>query len=561
MHIAEAYARAVLSGDVVAGTWVRRAAERHLYDLRRRDLVWREDEADKALRFVSMLVQTEGKWAGQNLHIQPWEAFIISSLFGWYLKTGVRRFNRADILLGKKNGKSTLAASICLKMLCADGEGSPEIYTAATAREQAKIVWGKAEAMVQATPALARRVNIRVNKILFTGKSGGVMTPLSKDAKMAEGINPHCAVLDEIHLYGSEEMVNMLNQGFGARQNPLLLMITTEGHDRGADMIGDKIHQTSEQVLTGFKARKKDAVKDDSWFAYLARLDAGDAWEDEANWPKANPGLGVSPNWEEMRRQFTLAKNMPSQINDFKTRRLNIKTSAAAAWITPEIWDKGNAGWTLDDMRGRACFVGVDMSRTTDFTALAFLFPPQDDAEDWRARVFHFVCEAQFQERANQRQIDIAAWQRDGWLMVTDGNVIDRRAVERTLIDVAAAYGLDIQAVGYDPAYMGEVAQNWQDAYGLPVFGVRQGGITLVEPFAKFESLVLAGRFLHGGDPVLRWQVQNLRLRYDANNNPIPGKKASADKIDGVAATLNAFAVAINAPQEQYQDWSHISFG
>ncbi len=561
MHIAEAYAHGVLSGDIIAGKWVRLAAKRHLHDLRRRDLVWREDEADKALRFVSMLVQTEGKWAGQNLHIQPWEAFIISSLFGWYLKTGVRRFNRADILLGKKNGKSTLAASICLKMLCADGEGSPEIYTAATAREQAKIVWGKAAAMVEATAELRRRLNIRVNKILFTGKSGGVMAPLSKDAKMAEGINPHCAVLDEIHLYGSEDMVNMLNQGFGARQNPLLLMITTEGHDRGVDMIGDKIHHTSEQVLAGFKSRKKDAIKDDHWFAYLARLDEGDDWEDETNWLKANPGLGVSPNWDEMRRQFVLAKNMPSQINDFKTRRLNIPTSAAAAWISNDIWDKGNMSFTLEDMRGRDCFVGVDMSRTTDFTALSFLFPPQGETENWHARVFHFVCDAQFQERANQKQIDIAAWRQNGWLMVTEGNVIDRRAVEQTLIDMIMTYDFNVKAVGYDPAYMGETAQNWQDMHGLNVFGVRQGGITLVEPFAKFEGLVLAGDFIHGGDPVLRWQVQNVRLRYDANNNPIPGKKASADKIDGVAATLNAFAVAINTAQEPYQDWSGVSFG
>ena len=379
-----AYARAVTEGRVLANRLLRLACERHLEDLSSataRGLRFDSAAARHAIEFFGFLRHSKGEWAGQTFELAPWQAFVVGCLFGWQRSDGLRRFRTAYCAVPRKNGKSTLSAGIGLYLLVADGEQGAEVYSAATTRDQARIVFDEAKRMVASSPALKRRVGILINN-LHVAASAARFMPLSSDASSMDGLNVHGAIIDELHAHRTRHVVDVLETATGARRQPLLFEITTAGYDRHS--ICFEHHDYSIKVL-------ESVLQDDSWFAFIAAADEGDDWTDPAVWRKANPNFGLSVKEDDLARKAEKAIALPGAQNAFRRMHLNEWTEQAERWIDMAAWDACDAPVDLELLRGRPCFGGLDLSTTTDVTALAWVFPPDHDDDLWRVLSRYFV--------------------------------------------------------------------------------------------------------------------------------------------------------------------------
>jgi phage terminase large subunit-like protein len=367
-----AYARAVAGGQILSNRLVRVACERHLADLTSatgRGFRFDRAAAQHAIDFFGFLRHSKGEWAGQTFELAPWQVFVVGCLFGWQQSDGLRRFRTAYCAVPRKNGKSTLSAGIGLYLLVSDGEQGAEIYSAATSRDQARIVFDEAKRMVGSSPALQRRVGILINNLHVAATTSRFM-PLSSDASTMDGLNVHGAIIDELHAHRNRHVVDVLETATGARRQPLLFEITTAGYDRHS--ICFEHHDYSIKVLEG-------TVPDDSWFAFIAAADEDDDWSAPEVWRKANPNFGLSVKEDDLARKAEKAIALPGAQNAFRRMHLNEWTEQAERWIDVAAWDACDGLIDLDQLRGRPCFGGLDLSTTTDVTALAWVFPPKDD--------------------------------------------------------------------------------------------------------------------------------------------------------------------------------------
>ena len=317
--------------------WSSSLVKRHLDDLvngKARGLIWDADAARHAIAFFSHLRHSTGEWANQPFELQPWQAFVIGSLYGWKRVDGLRRFRTAYVEVARKNGKSVMLAGTALYALVADGEFGSHVYAAATTRDQARIIFGEAERMVDASPALRARITRTVNNLAVMPTSSW-FRPLSADASKMDGLNVHFAAVDEVHEHPNAEIIQKLNTATGARRQPLIFEITTAGHDRQS--ICRQHHEFSVKVLES----TVPAEASDSWFAYIATIDAGDDWTNPAVWIKANPSLGVTVKVEDLKRQVDEAREMPAQQNAIRRLRLNEWTEQATRWIDMGVWADG----------------------------------------------------------------------------------------------------------------------------------------------------------------------------------------------------------------------------
>ena len=326
---------------------------------------------------------------------------MVGCLFGWQRSTGLRRFRTAYCAVPRKNGKSTLSAGIGLYLLVADGEQGAEIYSAATTRDQARIVFDEAKRMVGASPALKRRVGILINNLHVAATASRFM-PLSSDASSMDGLNVHGAIIDELHAHRTRHVVDVLETATGARRQPLLFEITTAGYDR---------HTRSASSTTTTRSRCwKASVQDDSWFAFIAAADEGDDWTDPAVWRKANPNFGLSVKEDDLARKAEKAIALPGAQNAFRRMHLNEWTEQAERWIDLAAWDACAGPVDLEQLRGRPCFGGLDLSTTTDVTALAWVFPPEDDDGLWQVLSRYFVPEENLRKRAERDRVPYDLW-------------------------------------------------------------------------------------------------------------------------------------------------------
>ena len=283
-NVVTEFARHSLKKTAVVSEIVKLACQRHINDLKNKELVFDTESANRAINFFGFLCHSKGEWAGKPFKLEPWQEFVIGSLFGWKRKDGLRRFRTAYNAIPRKNGKSTLSAGVALYMLCADGEKGAEIYSAATSREQAKIVFGEAKRMVEASPSLKSRIGVFINNLHIEGTASKFM-PLSSESSTMDGLNIHCAIVDELHEHKTSQVIDKLETATGSRQQPLIFEITTAGYDKNS--ICYSHHDYSIKVLKGI-------VTDDSWFSFISMLDEKDAWDDPKTWEKSNPNGTMS---------------------------------------------------------------------------------------------------------------------------------------------------------------------------------------------------------------------------------------------------------------------------
>ncbi len=529
----EAYARAVIAGQVVAGRLVRLACQRHIDDLvqgKSRGLVWDGAAARHAIDFFGHLRHSTGEWAHQPFELQPWQAFVIGSLFGWKRADGLRRFRTAYVEVARKNGKSVMLAGTALYALVADGEPGSHVYAAATTRDQARIVFGEAERMVDASPALRARVTRTVNNLAVLPTSSW-FRPLSADASKMDGLNVHFAAVDEVHEHPNPEIIQKLNTATGARRQPLIFEITTAGHDRQS--VCWQHHEFSVKALEGSIAVEAA----DSWFAYIATIDPGDDWTAPAVWIKANPSLGVTVKVEDLKRQVEEAREMPAQQNAIRRLRLNEWTEQATRWIDMGVWADGAALFDEDDLDGRSCYAGLDLARVNDLSSLALVFPPERPGETIKVIWRHWCPEEDILRRARRDRAPYTVWRDQGWLVATEGNTTDFRFIEAEILALASRFNL--MEVAYDRTFAGELVRNLQDE-GLAMVEFGQGFISMGPAAAEFMRLLIGRELQHGGNPVATWCASNVTVRRDPAGNEKPDKERSTERIDAIVAAIMA---------------------
>lgn len=529
-HPAMQYAAGVLDGEVVACHWVRLAVERHLRDLgegESRGIYFDANAAQHVLDFFGFLKHSKGEWAGQTVTLEPWQQFYLWALFGWLRDDGTRRFRTAYQEVARKNGKTTIAAGVGLYLFDADEEPGAEIYTAATKRDQARIAHSEATRMVKASPFLRKRIRAYKDNLHIVG-TASKFEPLGRDSDSMDGLNVHGAIVDEVHAHKNRDVWFLLDTATGSRRQPLMFGITTAGFDRQS--LCYELHTYTEQVLKG-------VIEDDSFFGVIYTLDEGDDWEDERHWAKANPNLGVSKKWDDMRRKAARAKEMPSALNNFLRLELNIWTQSVTKWVPTDKW-RACAGYVdADGLSGRICYGGLDLSSTTDISAFVLVFPPQSDDDAYQVLCRFWVPEEAMRLRSRRDKVPYEAWVRQGLITTTPGEVIEYDYVLQQIDEDAQRY--DLAEIAFDRWGSTQISQTLENA-GMTMVAFGQGFASMSAPMKELERMILAGELAHGGNPVLTWMADNLVARMDPAGNIKPDKERSTERVDGMVALIMA---------------------
>jgi phage terminase large subunit-like protein len=487
-------------------------------------------KADRAVKFIENLCHTKGKWAGKRFWLLPWQEQLIRDIFGIVKPDGYRQLRTAFVEICKKVGKSELAAAVALYLLYADNEPSAEVYGAAADRQQASIVFDVARQMVEMSPALLKRSKLMTatKRIVNYGNSGYYQV-LSAEVGGKHGFSVSGLVFDEIHTQPNRQLYDVLTKGSSdARQNPLHFIITTAGTDRHS--IAYELHTKAVDILEGRRV-------DPTFYPVVYGLKDDEDWEDEANWYKVNPSLGYTVDIERLRDAYREAKQNPADEVTFKWLRLNMWVSSTVAWIPDAIFMKGNEEIDLAALEGRDCYGGLDLSSTGDITALVLMFPPRDEDEKYILLPFFWVPEETIPQRVKAASVPYDIWERQGYLLSTEGNVIHYDFIEKFINDLAEKY--HIVEIAVDRWNATQMIQNLEgDGFTMVPFG--QGFASMSGPTKDFYRLLMEGKIIHGGHPVLRWMAGNVVVDTDPAGNIKVTKAKSKEKIDGIVAAIMA---------------------
>jgi phage terminase large subunit-like protein len=541
------YVKEVTTGQKVVCKYVRQAVERQVNDLKRQNTpdfqyYFDEDEAARWIGFISILKHTSGEWKGQPFNIQDFQAFRWACIFGWKRTDGRgRRFRRAYVEVARKQGKTEEAATIGLGGLLIDNENTAQIFSAATTRQQAKIVYSAAKIMARELMKDSEGANETLRLLahrILNKNSDGFFEALSSDAWTLDGLSPHVAIIDEYHAHPTNEVLKVIETGMGARRSPLIYIITTAGFNISSPCF--MLRQNAIDILRGQK-------RDETFFTAIYTLDEGDDWNDESVWVKANPQIGITPTWDFMRSEYTKAVNEGGQSEvEFKTKNLNVWTASSETWIQDEIWQACPKEIDEDSLLGKPCYVGVDFAAISDFTAAAFLFPPHGDRKEYALLLRFWLPQDKIKERARDWP-DTIKWWNEGYIKGTPGNVVDLEILEQDFKGLCAKY--DVKVVGYDPLNAWQTIANLEQS-GLNMDRYPNTRLHMSPASKEFERLVRQKMVNHGGNPVLRWMMTNVVPVYTQQDLLQLDRMRSSriSKIDGVVASVIALGELLKNP-------------
>jgi phage terminase large subunit-like protein len=563
--IAREYASSVAGGEIPACKSVRLQAKRFLAELKRqkrRDFPFRFDEqkAWRVCTFIERLPHTKGKWARskETIRLEPWQIWILCCTFGWLRKSsGLRRFRVLFVVVPRKNGKSALSAGIALYMLCADGEFGAEVYSGATNEKQAWEVFRPARLMAMRTPALCSKFGVEVNaRSLVRVDDESKFETITGDP--GDGQSPSCSIHDEYHEHPDDGQIDTMQTGMGARDQPLQVLITTAG-DNLAGPCYARIHDERGKLAGIGKAGGGPAIDDETFFVEYT-IDRDDDWKSEAALRKANPNFGVSVGADYLLARQRDAIAMPRKAGVFKTKHLNLWVAAKAAWFDVEAWRrchdpgipiKAIDALQLERLLGRRCIAGLDLASKVDIAALELLFPPiggKPSSEDPYIRVgFYFV--------PSTRVLLVPAyadWDSRGLLNVTEGDIIDYDEILETLREIRASFQLEM--VAYDP-HQATMMVTTMVKEGFPVVEYRPVVLNFSEPMKELDALTKARTIVHGGCPVMEWEIANVVAAADKKDNVYPNKPRDEAKIDNPVALMSALGVAMSGEEKEQSFW------
>lgn len=495
-----------------------------------------EEAAADAVCFIEeFCVFITGEWGGQPFKLAPWQKHHIRQIFGWKRKSdNLRRYRVVWWYTPRKSGKSEIAAAVALYLLGFDKEPAAQVVAAANDKEQARIVWGKAAAMAEASPVLRQVYQVtHSTSYILHQKSMSSFYALSSEIKNKDGLNIHGLIIDEIHEWTDRRFYAKLMTARGSRRQPLVFITTTAGDD--IHSLCYELYDHAKRVLSG-------EIQDDTFYPVIYEATREEDWKSEAVWRKANPNYPVTPKADAMREAFNAALLMPLQENDFRRYHLNQWTSQKVRWLSTDAWEKCGEGFDPPAGRVRRAFLGLDLSSVNDMTALVTVLPWPGDVEGFDVMA-RFYLPAENLELAERRsKVPLKAWAERGLITLTDGNVIDYEYIKNDI--KALDLVVSIESIGVDP-YNATQISNDLLGEGYPVVLVRQGYANVSPAAKELQRLVLAHQLRHGGNPVLAWHASNVAVRSDSHGNIAPCKQKSAEKIDGISALVTALSRAL----------------
>lgn len=544
----------VLSNKLASCKRIKQACKRFRADLKRAGtdqfpFVFDMEAAEHMCAFMEALPHIEGAWAARNecITLLGWQAFLISQIGGWrHMATGIRRFRTAYVEVPRKNGKSTLLAGVGLYFLGPDGEPGAKVYSAAASTHQARIVFDAARVMALSGRAegmgLDELLGLHVEEHkIKTADPAAVFQPIASQTKSKDGKNPHCAIVDELHEHEKRDVWDSMASALGAREQPLLIAITTAGYNTGG--ICYEQRKYLQRILDG-------TFEDDSYFGLIFEADEGDDPGDPATWEKANPSLHAAKSLQYMQDEWKKAAASPAAMGEFLRKHLDIWTSVGASAIDMAAWRSSEDDeMQLSDYSGRRAFIGVDLATRHDPASVTVVIPDEDAPDKGPLRVFswHFLPEKVVDAPGNEH---LWGWKKDGHIFTTPGSELDLRMVEALVLQLAGlgddSWGwgelpeLDVEMVIYDALFASQMAAAWESA-GLNAVELRSRASNLNEPFNKLIAAVDDHRLINDGNPVLTWMASNTLLKQVQGGDYIyPAKLAPEDKIDGIVALINA---------------------
>lgn len=515
------------------------ASDKHYFD---------EQAADRAVQFFPRyLCHTKGKlWAGKPFILEPWEVAIVRTIFGWKRKKdGMRRFRIVYIEVGRKNGKTQLAAGIALYLAFCDQEPGAEVYSVANDKKQAGICFNEAAKMRKASHVLVSRT-LASKHAIYNSKYGQKYEYLSSEDGTKDGLNASGIIYDEFHAFKDRGLFDVMHTSTGMREQPLELIITTAGKDKMS--ICWEQHWHAEQV-------RDRIIEDDEFLPIIYAANDNDDYKDPKVWAKANPNLGVSLKIDYMEKQVEKCKTQPSYVGTFKRLHLNIWSESVERWLDIEKWNLGGPDRNThpeelkvqlveleESLIARPCFGGLDLARVSDLSSYVLLFPPIEKDELWKAIVRYWCPEENILKRTKKDRVPYDVWREYGFITATPGETTDFEFIEKEIVDLAGLY--DLQELAYDQTFAGELVNSLMKQ-NIPLVKCSQTHLALGSATSELERMVIAGdKFYHGGHPILRWNAGNTVVIKNSYGEIKPDKAKAPERIDGTVALIMALARA-----------------
>lgn len=539
------YAVDIVTGAIPAGKWVKLACLRHLRD---RDVAergegtwrWRPELARKVIGLFRLFRHFKGEWGGQPMVLEPWQCFIVGSIFGWvHRETGLRRFRNAFVELTRGNGKSTMAAGIAVIFTFFDNEPGAEGYAFATKKEQARTTIIRTARQIVLRSKVIREFVQVLRHSLYNEETESKLEALGRNSDTLDGLRPHVAIGDEIHKQATPDVVEVVSSGMGPRRQPLMFNITTAGEADGTESVYGQQLSISTQVLEG-------VVDIPEWFAFIAAADPEDKerWGEEEIWRKANPNWGISVKPDFVRMEYAKALANPPEKPKFCRLYLGLRLQAVDAYYSLADWDACPPLPSDDELRQYPSWIGLDLSSSVDITAAMQVW--QMGVDEVAIRAYCWVPEDNLEERRQKDRVPYPQWVDEEWLNKTPGNTIDRQVVRRKVAELAKEWG--VKATCYDPWHAGDITQALQDEDGLLLMPIGQSFKMLSSSTKKTQELILRRRVRHDKNPVVRWMVSNAKPRTDDKENVMLCKRRSRGRIDAMQAFCTVGSQAFLAP-------------
>lgn len=525
------YVEDVLNGKIVVGELIKLACQRFKDDLQRQDIYFNESVVDKAINFIGTLKHFMGKSSGKHFKLENWQQFIIANIVGWYWTDGnTRRFTSSYIEVSRKNGKTALAAALCLYYLIADGEDGAEVDLAANSKEQAKIAFEFCSSFSKQLDPKGKYLKPYRDNVQFALNNSKLKVFAADDSKL-DGFNASFGLIDEYHAAKNSKVRDVIKSSMGMRNNPHLCTITTAGFDKTLPCY--KLRSTSIEILNKLKT-------DDSMFIAIYSLDDKDNWTDKDNWVKCTPNLNITVTSKYIKEQVQSAINNPSEEVGVKTKTLNLWCDVADVWLPESYIVKASKDIHLEDFRDCECYIGVDLSATSDLTAVSYLIEKDN--------IYYFKTDYYLPESALVDKPDretYKLWKQQGLITITTGNVTDYDYITNDI--VAASNILNIQKIGYDKWNATQWAIHATEI-GLPLEEYPQTMGNFNRPTKELERLILSGNTVIDNNEITRWCFRNVELKSDYNGNVKPNKGIKSKKIDGVIAIIQALGMYLTVP-------------
>lgn len=541
------------SGEEVVSDKVRRVYKKLVSDLSSSDSEWEYNpkRANHAIEFIENFCKhSKGKMGGEPFILELWQKTLLAALFGFVHKIdGTRKYRELILIVARKNGKSALGSAIALYMLVADGEAGPEVVSVATKKDQAKIIWSESKRMVKKSPVLRKRVKTLVHELISEFNDGS-FKPLSSDSNTLDGLNVHCALIDELHAIEDKNLYDVIVDGMSAREQPLSIITTTAGTVR--EGIFDIKYDEAERIINGYD--DPNGYKDEHVLPIIYELDKREEWTNPDAWRKANPGLGTIKNRDELERKVNKAKANPLLVKNLLTKDFNIRETTSEAWLTFEQLNN-QATFNIKELKPRYGIGGCDLSSTTDLTAACALFQVPDDDTVYVTHMY-WLPEDLLEKRVHEDRVPYDLWKEQGLLRTTPGNKVHYKFVVEWFLELQNEYDLYLPWIGYDSWSAIYFVEEMQSIFGRDsMIPVIQGKKTLSGPMMSLGADLEGKRINYNNNPITKWCLSNTHIDIDKNGNIQPAKgKSQKKRIDGTSALLNAYVIYL----DKYQDYTNL---